>query len=101
MSLDGVADRGTPNHATLTANTVETIDLEEDFPAVEVAAIDGAVTFTVDGDDPTTSSGHWVGVAGSLSVRSQERSTGPSGVTRVKVIGATGETPRIVVTGLR
>jgi hypothetical protein len=45
---------GSPQHATLVADTVSTFTLDTDFRLVEVLNVDGAaaVYFTVDGADP-------------------------------------------------
>jgi hypothetical protein len=44
-----------PTHVTLTANTVTTVTLDNDFKNVEVLNVDGsaAIYFTVDGTTPT------------------------------------------------
>lgn len=104
MTLEDVPYRGVPQHVTLVASTVAIIDLESDFPAVEIAALDGTVTVLVDPSDteaPTATSGHIILTGSALALRSGDASTGPGGVTRVKVLGAPTETPRIIVTGLR
>ena len=46
---------GSPQHATLTADTVETFTFDEDYGSVEVLNVDGAaaVYFRTDGVDPT------------------------------------------------
>ncbi|MFG3710895.1 hypothetical protein [Micromonospora sp. NPDC047730] len=89
---------GSPQHATLAANTVTTLTFDEDFPEVEVLNVDGAeaVYFRTDGQNPTvggTGSQVIPAVIGGLIVHPRT-----SGNTIVKLI-STG-TPRVSVRGI-
>jgi hypothetical protein len=96
-----IPERGTPVHRTLTASTVETVDLDANYPAVEVVAVGAAVHALVDpadGVEPGATSGHYVAKDTTLALRSSFASTGASGVTRIRLWSA--GTPQVIVTGL-
>ena len=87
-----------PQHATLVANTVTTLTFDEDFPFVEVLAVDGAAAFyfTVDGSTPavaTTGSIAMPAAMGSVEVKVKT-----AGVTVVKLKSA--GTPKVSVRGI-
>ena len=89
---------GSPQHATLEADTVETFTFDEDFNAVEVLNVDGAaaVYFTTDGEDPEvagTGSNVLPAAVGGLTMDVQSGSA-----TVVKCISA--GTPMVSVRGI-
>jgi hypothetical protein len=89
---------GSPQHATLVANTVTTLTFDQDFNRVEVMNVDGAaeVYFTLDRSVPT--------VAGTgchvlpAAIGAVELEPPDNQVTVVKFISA--GTPKVSVRGL-
>lgn len=89
---------GSPQHATLVANTVTTLTFDTDFRHVEVTNVDGAaaVYFRFDGTAPTVEgTGCHVLPAAVGSVEIEPRT---AGVTVCKLISS--GTPKVSVRGV-
>lgn len=88
-----------PTHATLAADEVTEIVLDEDWNLVEVLNVDGAaaVYFTVDGSEPTVEGAGVNVLPAAIGALSMGVST--EGGTVVKLISS--GTPKVSVRGLK
>lgn len=90
---------GTPQHLTLVANTVATVNFDKDFTEVEVVNVDGTGTvyFTVDAAAPTVAgTGAHVVTAG-IGAFATAPSLGTTGDRKTVVRLISSGTPKVSV----
>jgi hypothetical protein len=86
-------------HATLVANTVKTITLDDDYQSLEVVNVDGvaAVYLTVNGGTPTVAGDGTIVLPAAITGFEMHGEVAGSGATVVRLISA--GTPKVSVRG--
>lgn len=87
-----------PQHETLTANTVVTITFDQDFAAVEILNVDGAekIYATVDGTTPGIAATGSIALPAAIGSVEVKVPTAGNTVVKLKSVG----TPKVQVRGL-